>query len=344
MREIVEFRINEDFASQLFADNEGERLGDSVRKVELATDDPRFQRVGELQGQIRAATNSSFFYGRITHRYYTTDELSAAACFHLMVMAAFEPAGEECGTKYDESTACPKCGAGATQVSDLRLDLRRVPKGKDIARTIADEIIVSQRLAEKMLDAGLTGFELRRVRYKARYEDDPLDLSQWPTGRKILRKAEAAGAPHPTWEFWVWLNRAENRALLDQAWAEYAASRRAKSRRCGKPTPVWYQLIVTSSQAEIVPPTRVGIDPFDDDPKGECRCPLGDLIGLNLLSEVSIRVASRGDTDFVCTRQFVGVRRGLLRPRRVILISPKVRRLIESERLKGVEIEVAHVV
>jgi hypothetical protein len=90
--------------------------------------------------------------------------------------------------------------------------------------------------------------------------------------------------------------------------------------------------------------TRVGINPFDDDSKGECRCPLGDLIGLNLLSEVSISATSRGDADIVASRQFIGVRRGLLRPRRVILISPRVRRLIESEKLKGVKIEVAHLV
>ena len=108
--------------------------------------------------------------------------------------------------------------------------------------------------------------------------------------------------------------------------------------------PVWHQLVVTSNTAEIVAPMRVGIDPFDDDPKGECRCPLGDLIGLNLLSEVSISAASRGDADIVCSRQFIGVRRGLLRPRRVILISPKFWKLIESENLKGVDIEIARVV
>ena len=68
------------------------------------------------------------------------------------------------------------------QVSDLRLDLRKVPKGKEIATTIANEIIVSQRLAERMTDAGLTGFELRPCGIKRRYGDDPLDLRQVPIG------------------------------------------------------------------------------------------------------------------------------------------------------------------
>jgi len=63
-----------------------------------------------------------------------------------------------------------------------------VPKGKEIATTIANEIIVSQRLAEKMIDAGLTGFELRPVRHKARYEDDPVDLRQVPTGARFFKR------------------------------------------------------------------------------------------------------------------------------------------------------------
>ena len=40
--------------------------------------------------------------------------------------------------------------------------------------------------------------------------------------------------------------------------------------------------------------------------------------------------------------QFLGARRGLLRPERLMLISPRLRRLIEEERLKGFEFEVAY--
>ncbi|UCD52920.1 MAG: hypothetical protein JSW27_09820 [Phycisphaerales bacterium] len=334
--------MDEDFAPRLLSENEGKRLGDSIRRVELATNDPRFERIGELQRETRAKTDRSFFYGWHIRRRYTKEELVSAKCLQLAVTAVFEPAGEECGTEYDEATACSNCGAGAAQVSDLYLDLRKAPKNRDIARTIADEIIVSQRLAEKMIDAGVTGFQFRPVRHKARYEDEPVDLHQVPTGREILRRAEEAGFPHPTGKFYVWLNRAENRVLFEQARAENATLKGEEDRRKGKPMPIWYQLVVTATDAEIVPPTRVGIDPFDDDPKGECRCPLGDLIGLNLLSEVSIRAASRGDTDIVASRQFIGTRRGVLRPRRAILISPRMWRLIESEKLRGIQIEVAH--
>lgn len=340
MTETAEFRVVEKFASKLFADNEGTKLG-IARKITIATDDPRFERIGEVNKEIRATTKGSFFYGWRIKRQYTHEELAEAKLLKLVVATAFEPAGEECGTKYDESTACPKCGSGATQISDLYLDLRKVPKRKEIATTIANEIIVSQHLAERMIDAGLTGFDLRPVRHKARYEDDPVDYRQVPTGREMIAKALAAGMPHGTGRFDVWQNRTENRSLAEQARAEHAAMIGEEDRRKNKPLPVWYQLIVTSADAQIVPPTRVGINPFDDDPKGECRCPQGDLIGLNLLSEVSIAAASRGEADIVCSRQYVGL---FKRSRRVILISPRFWRFLETEKLKGVIIEVVHLV
>ena len=281
MREVCDFRVVEDFAARLFAENEGKRLGDSVRKIELTTDDPRFDRVGELQREIRATTGRSFFHGWLLRRRYTNAELAAADCFRLSVKTAFEPAGEECGTKYDESTACAKCGAGAKQVSDLFLDWKRIPKIKDVSRTIAGEIVVSARLVELFRQQGITGAEFRAVRQSS------------------------------------------------------ASSAESKD---------WYHLIVQSSETNIASPTRSGIDPFDDDAAGDWRCRQGDLIGLNVLSEVSVEAATRGAADIVCTRQFIGARRGLLRPVRIILISAKVWRLLESEKLKGWEVEVAHLV
>ena len=343
MHEIFEFRVVEEFADRLFGPDEGRKLG-IVRVIRIAGDDPRLPKIGELDRTIHQDSGGCFFFGWRIVRKYSKEELDAATLLHLTITAVFEPAGEECGTLYDESAACPRCGAGAAQESGLKLDLRKVPKGKDIARTIADEWIVSQRLAERMTDAGLTGFELRPVRHKARYEVDPLDFHNVPTGRDILLEAEKEGAPHPTWNFWVWLNRPKNLAMLEHAKAEHVALKREKSRRSGKPIPIWYQLAVTSSDAEIVPSTRVGLKPFNNDPEGECRCPLGDTIGLALLSEVSISAVSRSEADIVCSRQFIGLRRGLLRPSRVILISPRFRKLIESESLTGVRIEVAHLV
>jgi hypothetical protein len=259
----------------------------------------------------------------------------------LIIRATFEPAGEECGTKYDEATACPLCGAGARQVSDLRLDLRKAPKSKHIAKTIAREWVVSQHLAELMLDAGLKGFELGPVRHKARYADDPIDLTKTPKGREIIGLAEAAGFPSGTSGFYVWLNRAENREIVDQAVAEHAALSEKHSRPSIS-MPIWHQLIVTSNDAEMVPPTVAGIEPFNYDEAGNYRCPAGHLIGLNLLSAVTVREVDWSEKDIVCTSQFVGTRRGLLRPTRLILISPRFYRLLEAEKVRGIEIEVAY--
>ncbi len=223
----------------------------------------------------------AFFYGWNLRRRYSKAELEAATLFQFKVTSTFEPAGEEYGTKYDETTACPRCGAGAMQSTPLYLPEKRIPKNKDVSRTIAGEIVVSRRAAELFARHGITGAKLLPIRSKG------------------------------------------------------ASSVESKD---------WFQLIVQSSEAEVIAPTRVGINPFDDDVKGECRCPLGDLIGLNLLSEVSIKSASRGNEDIITTQQFVGTRRGLLRPERIILASSKLRRLIESEKLKGLEVEVAHFV
>ena len=53
MREIVELRVNERYANVLFR-NEGKRLGTSVRKIQIDREDPRFQRISELQGVCRS--------------------------------------------------------------------------------------------------------------------------------------------------------------------------------------------------------------------------------------------------------------------------------------------------
>jgi|HubBroStandDraft_6_1064221.scaffolds.fasta_scaffold13759_5 hypothetical protein len=349
MRESVEFRIDERFAHLLFADNEGTKLVGVARKITIASDDPRFSRIGELQEELQEAKTGSFFYGWRFLRRYTPEELERAELLELVVTTAFEPAGEECGTRYDESTACPKCGSGAKQASDLWLDLRKLPKGKDIASTIAGEWVVSQHLAELMIDAGLTGFDLRRVRHRAHYEDDALDLRRLAAGRELLEKAEDARCLYPEGKFHVWINRAENTSLWEKAQAEHAALQERVTKQRRKVFPVWYQLVTTNAAAEITSPTRVGNTPFDDDSKGEYRCPLGDLIGLNLLSEVSISAATRGENDIICTRQYIGmphtgIRRGLLRPRQVTLISPKFWRLLSEARIKGINIEVAHLV
>lgn len=279
MREFYEFRLDESFAPLLFSSSEGKRLGESIRKVQLRASDPRFVRVGELQRALRASHGRPFFFGWSLTRRYSVQEVKAAKLFHLRITSEFDPAGEECGTQYDETTACRQCGAGARQAGSLVLDVRRIPKSKDIAKTIAGELIVARRVAERLRGEHISGVDLRPVR--------------------TMEGGESAS---------------------------------------------WFQLMIRSAEVDVAPPTRTGIDPFDDDENGEYRCPLGHVIGLNLLSEVSVREGTRGDADASVSRQFIGARRGLLRPERLILVSPRLRDVISRNKVKGCQLEIAHLV
>ena len=349
VKKYVNFRIPEEDAQLFLGPNTGKPLGEpplgpTVRSVTLATNDPLYKRIGEIDRQRRAQEKRPFFFGWDIEYRYSRKELEAAELFHLWITAVFEPAGEQCGTVYDDSTTCPICGAGRTQVTSLILDLRKVPKGKDIARTIADEWIVSQRLAEILLDAGMTGFELRPVRHRARYEDEPVDLTKVPSGRELLRRAEEAGIGYGNWEFYVWLNRPGQIELGERARQEHAELLARRAARWPKPMPVWYQLVVTSTPVPAVPPTCFGVNPFDEDPEGHYRCPLGHVSGLNLLSEVWVPREAWDGSDIVCTKNLVGIRRGLLVPVPLLLISPRLWRLLEAKQVKGYKVEVAHLV
>ncbi|MFB3891871.1 MAG: hypothetical protein ACE15C_07590 [Phycisphaerae bacterium] len=282
MRAVYEFRVPEQFANRLFRPDEGRKLKEHLRLIHLQDDDPRLPSVGTLQRTIYRETGRQFYYGWSIHRLYDPRELECAPCFLVRPTAVFGPCGQECRTKYDESSACPRCGSGARRAGPLVLQIGRIPRSKDFAQTIArgDEIVVSRRAVELFQRSHVTGVDFEPVR-----------------------------------------------------------SARARTR----PSEDWFVLNVRSAAADIVPPTRVGVEPFDDDHNGGA-CPLGDLLGLNLLSEVYISAKSRADADFVASRQYVGMRNGLLRPQHVILISQTVRRLIESENLTGLEVEVAHVV
>ena len=340
MREVLEFRIVEEFADHLFEPTEGKKLGNnSIRLVEVEAHDPRLKEIGQIQRQLDLERGELFFTSWDVKRRYSTKELESAELFHLTIDAVFEPAGEECGTAYDDSGACPHCGAGRVQTSDLKLDLRKVPKRKDMAATIANEWSVSELLAGYISEARIDGFTLRPVRHISHLDDDPLDLETVPTGRRLLQRGQEAGLPHPTPAFWIWLNKPEQRRLLDTAFRE----RRALSTDSNKPIrPIYYQLIPISTSLRIIPPTRIGIDPFDEDSKGEYRCPLGHVIGLNPLSEIYIDRSSYDGSDIAFTREMVGIRRGLLRPGPLILISPRLRNLLVEKGVKGFKTDIAH--
>lgn len=162
MKETLELRINYDYASQLFKADEGKNLGTSVKVVELSKDDPRYSQVPIIARQIQQKYDKAFFFGWEIKRKYSNKELDAATFLHMKIKATFEPAGEECGTLYDETVACEICGANRKQRGPLTLKQGSVPK-KDIARTIAGEIVVSENFAIAFKQRSLKGILLESV-------------------------------------------------------------------------------------------------------------------------------------------------------------------------------------
>jgi hypothetical protein len=172
MRETFEFRIPERHAVRFLESGLGVTLpGGSVRKVVLPGNDHRVQQIGQLERRFE-------------------EELQAAEWLHLVIRAHFEPTGAVCGTEYDDSLACKHCGAGARQISDHILNTRRIPKGKDIAQTIAGEIVVSPRVVQVCREKELQGAELRPVLHQGRRGQEPTEWSQLVITSKPLKLSQ----------------------------------------------------------------------------------------------------------------------------------------------------------
>lgn len=104
----------------------------------------------------------------------------------------------------------------------------------------------------------------------------------------------------------------------------------------------WLSLEVTSRPVHISPPTKFGIEPFDEDSEGSFVCPLGHTLGLNLLSEVFIAGDDWDGSDFVRTVENVGWVHGLLVPSPIVLISARLKSLLQEGRFRRYETEVAY--
>ncbi|MBZ4400412.1 MULTISPECIES: hypothetical protein [unclassified Myxococcus] len=177
MRETIEFRIPERHAARLLEPGLGVRLDESTRKVVLPIADQRVQAIGRIERSFNQK-GTSFFLGWSIHRRYTEDELQSAELLNLVIRAYFEPPGSMCGTEYDDAVACQHCGAGAPMKTPLILNTRRVPKNKDIAQTIAGEVVVSPRFVAAFQEHGLLGAEFRPVLHQGRKGPQPSELSQ----------------------------------------------------------------------------------------------------------------------------------------------------------------------
>ncbi len=350
MKEIYEFRIRERFMPLLSQPDVGTRLqfgpvqGSGYRLIKVTRDDPLFAEIGDLNAQLFASQREHLFHFWDIHRSYSSAEIESAQLFHLLIVHTFEPSGEECGTQYDDSVACHFCGAGGPQVTNLFLDSRKLPKAKDIARTIAGEIIASQRLANILQCARVSGVGFPPVYHKALFEEDSFDLSEVDSGRKLLTLAASQGVKQGSAAFYIWLNKPEVQPLLNEATRQYVRARQNSERASRRPLPTWHQLVVNSKPVAVAPSTSAGASPFENDPDETGRCERSDTIGIRWLSEISVLRADWDNSDVFLTKEFTGVRRGLLRPRSAILVLPRVREILVENRLRGARFEVAHFV
>lgn len=105
------------------------------------------------------------------HRHWepSRKELAAAP---LLVMRAGGPGAvphrghPRKGTSYDESEACPECGAGLRQTSPLVVLKTELPRAAHAAG-IGDEVLFRDEAAATLEAAGLAGVSFREVREKS---------------------------------------------------------------------------------------------------------------------------------------------------------------------------------
>lgn len=300
MKEILVIRINLDYAYMLFGTDEGRNIGTSVKIVELSKDDPRYFQIPIIEKEVMEKYNRGFYYGWEFKRSYTKNELTQAKLLHMKINTTFEPCGEEYGTLYDETVACKFCGANRKQTSPLFLKKASIPK-KDIARTIAGEVIVSEKFAAVVNQEKLKGILLEPVicnKLKSNYfqlsSSECIDLSS---------KTETGCGPFDSFE-----------------------------NSCN---------IESDKSVELNIPGGYHIM-FEQE---VYKCPKGDTVGLNLLSEPFVLNSSIVyNCDFMESKQKIGVKRGLLRPESLYFCSQKFKKMVVENRLTGFDFEIARIV
>lgn len=109
--------------------------------------------------------------------------------------------------------------------------------------------------------------------------------------------------------------------------------------------PQWYQMVPTAEPVRVHPSTSAGNGPFPSpDADIRYRCPLGDTLGLNRLSELRIQQPAWDMADVNATAEYFGDRRGMFGPVRELVVSGRLRSELLNAGIRGFKQEVAHVV
>jgi hypothetical protein len=335
MIETVELRFEGEFAAEALGRNGSEMRG-QVHVVEVLRNDYEYCHWRDAYRKALKDGRSVLYSWRI-RRQYETQELELGTWF-VVDCRQFEPTGEACGTTYDDASACAWCGTDAKQSSDLILDISRLPRGVHVARTIGNEWVISSSLSHALVSGNITGIQLRPVWQRGYGPERPYDIATLSTGRRALVEAQKAGFGDSY--VWVWLTAPTNQAICHAICKDIEDS--TGSDKIHLETQ-WYQLTPGNVLCDIVPPSMAGINPFNVDEEGEYRCIHCDLAGLARLSEVFCTVPKIESANALWSRQFYGVRRGVLRPRRELLVNRNMYQILRAFS-RGLTIELARLV
>ena len=133
MRLLLDMRIAEDWAEKHLGPRVGKPLihtpgmPTSTRQVILNANDPLVEEIRQKVLASERRGDSLFCFVNLDFEY-DKEELARAVLLRLRPTVLVRTYGERHGTLYDESNACPKCGAGRVQRSPLIIDSRYLKK------------------------------------------------------------------------------------------------------------------------------------------------------------------------------------------------------------------------
>ena len=116
-----------------------------------------------------------------------------------------------------------------------------------------------------------------------------------------------------------------------------------------------FQLMVQGCELDFSERSVFGVRPFDFTERSAdgigifkeevYKCPKGDNLGFNLLSEAFVKDCNEIEKyDFFISHQTIGSYRGLINQRHVLFCSPRMRSLMLENKIRGFNFEVANVV
>jgi len=306
VREIFEFRIPSLLANKYLKELHYVQVDRSVAIVKTEKNSDLYQKIIDLQN-LFYGKGESFFFGWDIKRKYSREEIQKAEFFYLKIKKTINSCGEDCGTVYNDNQSCKICGAGGIQNSDLILDKRKIPNSSKVN-------------AWKTI-AGEIGISSQLATLL-------VDSGCSPQIFGIIRE-----------------NNGDRKKINN-----------------------WVQLKKTKPLYRISQQTVSGVNPFNltngtkvlsedflnlikplssiQDINQDYACPLGHTIGLNLLSEIYLKISPTASKPGLLswTEQCLGVRRGLLRPEHCLIINKELFNILLSNKMTGFSFEIAHCV